>query len=133
MGRIGSVAAMLSADGPPLNDLTDEQIQKLLGGVAPKMKKLMEGVTLAIDYHREGGCDRETWNRICDGLSREAMNLMMTLSGRAHPSRLLTPGRGHSALPPRPRTSGERMLAGRWGPTPAKPSRTEMTAPVRPL
>ncbi|MFD7058331.1 hypothetical protein [Streptomyces sp. NPDC059906] len=36
-GRLGSVAGMLSADEPPLNDLTDEQIQKLLGEVAPKV------------------------------------------------------------------------------------------------
>lgn len=36
---------MLSADEPPLNDLNDEQIQKLLGEVAPKVKALMEGVT----------------------------------------------------------------------------------------
>ncbi|MFF2063175.1 hypothetical protein ACFVWZ_15465 [Streptomyces sp. NPDC058200] len=76
---------MLSADEPPPNDLSDEQIQKLLGEVAPKVKELMEGVTLAIDYYKEGGYDRETWNRICDGLSHEAMNLMMALSAPAHP------------------------------------------------
>ncbi|OEJ28911.1 hypothetical protein AS594_35310 [Streptomyces agglomeratus] len=45
----------------------------------------MEGVTLAIDYYKEGGYDRETWNRICDGLAHEAMNLMMALSAPAHP------------------------------------------------
>jgi hypothetical protein len=44
---------MLSADGPPLNDLNDEQIQKLLGEVAPKVRELMEGATLAIDYYKE--------------------------------------------------------------------------------
>ncbi|WP_306960447.1 hypothetical protein [Streptomyces afghaniensis] len=76
---------MLSADEPPLNDLSDEQIQKLLGEIAPKVKELMEGVTLAIDYYKEGGYDRETWNRICDGLAHEAMNLMMALSAPAHP------------------------------------------------
>ncbi|MFD5140599.1 hypothetical protein ACFWMX_30885 [Streptomyces sp. NPDC058378] len=76
---------MLSADEPPLNDLNDVQIQKLLGEVAPKVKELMEGVTLAIDYYKEGGYDRETWNRICDGLAHEAMNLMMALSAPAHP------------------------------------------------
>ncbi|MCX4850429.1 hypothetical protein [Streptomyces sp. NBC_00893] len=42
---------MLSADEPPLGDLSDEQIQKLLGEIAPKVKELMEGVTLAIDYY----------------------------------------------------------------------------------
>lgn len=76
---------MLSADEPPLNDLSDEQIQKFLGEVAPKVKELMEGVTLAIDYYKEGGYDRETWDRICDGLAHEAMNLMMALSATAHP------------------------------------------------
>jgi hypothetical protein len=55
---------MLSADEQSLNDLTDEQIQKLLGEVAPKVKELMEGVTLAIDYYKAGGYDRETWNRL---------------------------------------------------------------------
>lgn len=50
---------MLSADEPPLNDLHDEQIQKLLGETTPKVKELMEGVTLASDY-KKGGYDRET-------------------------------------------------------------------------
>lgn len=68
-----------------MNDLNDEQIQKLLVEVAPNVKELMEGVTLAIDYYKEGGYDRETWNRICDGLAHEAMNLMMALSAPAHP------------------------------------------------
>ncbi|MFC5724920.1 hypothetical protein ACFP1Z_32715 [Streptomyces gamaensis] len=76
---------MLSADEPPLNDVSDEQIQKFLGEMAPKVKELMEGVTLAIDYYKEGGYDREAWNRLCDGLAHEAMNLMMALSSPAYP------------------------------------------------
>ncbi|MFD5648227.1 hypothetical protein [Streptomyces sp. NPDC127039] len=45
----------------------------------------MEGVTLAIDYYKAGCYERETWNRLRDGLSHGAMNLMMMLSGSAHP------------------------------------------------
>src|SRR5262245_5057120 len=40
---------------------------------------------LANEYYGEGGYDRETWHQICDGLSREAMGLMMMLAGPAHP------------------------------------------------
>ncbi|MEU0374924.1 hypothetical protein ABZ070_32945 [Streptomyces sp. NPDC006283] len=72
------------ARASPLNDLNDEQIQKLLGEIAPKVKELMEGVTLAIDYYKEGGYGRQPWNRICDGLAHEAMNLTMALSATAH-------------------------------------------------
>ncbi|MFJ2021207.1 hypothetical protein [Streptomyces nodosus] len=101
---MGGVAAMLSADEPPLNDLSDEPVQKLLGEIAPKVKELMEGGTLAIDHYWEGGHDRETWNRICDGLAHGAMNLMMALSTPAHPVSGTglragrTGGRGHDAV-----------------------------------
>ncbi|MGW5114335.1 hypothetical protein ACWEQ8_02600 [Streptomyces noursei] len=61
-----------------------EQIQKLQDEIVPKVKELMEGVTLAIDHYKEGGYGREMWNRICDGHAHEAMNLMMALSAPAH-------------------------------------------------
>ncbi|GAA2296225.1 hypothetical protein SVIO_051860 [Streptomyces violaceusniger] len=85
MVRVGSAAAMQNPDPSSLPDLTDAQIQKLLSTAWERIKKLIEGMDLANEYYGEGGCDRETWNQICDGLSREAMGLMMVLSGPAHP------------------------------------------------
>ncbi|WP_322779456.1 hypothetical protein [Frankia sp. Cas4] len=45
----------------------------------------MEGIGPAVEYYKEGGRNRETWNRLCDGLGHEAPNLMMALSAPAHP------------------------------------------------
>ncbi|MHA6757121.1 hypothetical protein [Streptacidiphilus sp. PAMC 29251] len=70
---------------PPLPDLNDAQIQRLLAEVSVKVAKLMEGITLAVDYYKGGGRDRETWNLMCDRLGHEALNLMMALSAPAHP------------------------------------------------
>ena len=81
---------------PPLNDLSDEQVQKLLGEVAPKVKELMEGVALAMDYYKEGGYDRGTWSRICDGLHHHERARLSQAHGAADasdPDRWSTTGR----------------------------------------
>jgi hypothetical protein len=80
--------------------------------VAPKVKELMEGVTLAIDHYKAGGYDRETWHRICDGLSREAMSLMMVLSGPAHPY-MARGGTGRPRAPRRARAGCARHFSSR--------------------
>ncbi|MFD7838834.1 hypothetical protein [Streptomyces sp. NPDC059761] len=64
-----------------LPDLTDAPVFTM----RERVRKLLEGMDLGNEYYGESGYGRETWNRISDALSREAMGSMMVLAGPAHP------------------------------------------------